>query len=224
MEIKNKTQLLEFIRKESLKLLEQEAFSTLERPQVSSVEDIEEKLKNIDKHFVEVSQKELEKLQRDEKAAIDKEEYVDLQKIKQDKVAVLNKLIAAYDKKSEYLSELKSVIVSEIEGMGAKGSSVFKNKPINEFTNEDLAKGSTVKIKTLSSEITLKKISDNNQYQVLNTNAKGIQPGDIITIPLNVKIGSPAKVTVYRTTTGERPTEIGSPTLNNITQILKNPA
>lgn len=224
MEIKNKTELLEFIRMESLKLLkENEAFSHLEHPVEASKEDIEKKLSNIDKHFVEVTEKEFEKLQKEEETAIEKEEYVDLQRIKKDKVSVLNKLIASYQKKVEYLEELKSGISQELDSLGVQGSGVFKDKPINEFNNEEFQKGQSVKIRTASAEISLKKASENNSYQVLKSNATGILAGDMIALPFNIKIGGSAEVSVYRNI-GGRFQEIAKTTLGNITQILKNPS
>jgi len=226
MEITNKEQLLEFIRTESLKLLkENEAFSslgesseTLDSPKV----DVEKKLDNIDKHFVDVTEKEFEKLQREESAAVEKEDYVELQRIKKDKVSVLGKLIASYQKKIEYLQELKNGMNQELEQLGVQGNGVFKNKPMNEFSNEDFQKGQTVKIDTISSELTLKKVSENNSYQVLKSTATGILPGDLLALPINMKIGSSAEVSVYRNM-GGRHEEIAKPVLKNITQILKNP-
>lgn len=218
MEINNKTQLLEFIRKESLKLLKQEAFSPLE-----NTDTLEDRLSDVDAGFIDVNEKRLEKLNREEEAAIEKEEYVDLQRIKKDKFTVLGKLIAAHNKKVEYLNKIKEALGGELEQLGVQGSDVFRNKSINELNNEELVKGSKIKIQTISSELNLEKISEGNQYNVLNSNATGILPGDIISLPVNLKIGSPAEITVYRKM-GDRFQEIGKPTLKNITQILKNPS
>lgn len=222
MKIKNKTELLEFIRIEGLKLLKLEAFSTLE-----NTDTLEDRISDVDAGFIEVNEKRLEKLQREEEAAVDKEEYSDLQRIKEEKFNVLGKLIAAQKKKIEYLEKIKNSLGKELEEMGVQGSGVFKNKPIIELNNEELPKGSKIKINTISSELTLEKISEGNQFNVLKSNATGIISGDIISLPVAIKIGSPAQITVYRkmgAPGSERFEEIGRPEIKNITQILKNPA
>lgn len=212
MEFKNKAQLLEFIRKESLKLfMENEAFSTIENT-----------LKDVDDGFVSVNEKRYEKLKGEEEKAKAKEDYSELHKIKQQQVEVIGKLIASYEKKNELLGQIRDGLKQELDDLGIKGSKVFRDNPINEFKNEDFQKGQTIKVKTNSAELTLKKISDNNQYQILGANAPGIQPGDIIVLP-NMKVGGSAKIKVYRQI-GARHQEIGDTVLDTIKEITKNPS
>lgn len=214
MEITNKDQLLEFIRKQSLKLLkENQAFA-----------DLEDKLDSVDASFVEVYEKKLDKLKADEERAMESEDYVELQKIKEEKLTALKRLIDSYKYKTKILEQIHDGLKKELEELGVKGSGVFKNKAINEFNNEDFQKGQTVKISTISSEVTLEKISDNNQYKILNSSAESLKPGDVLVIP-NTRVGNGVKVSVYRQT-GEdgRFHEIGSPTLQNIKSITKNPS
>lgn len=215
MEINNKTELLEFLRRESLKILSEsgdnQALSTLH-----------DRVADVDKYYISTDEKELEKLNSEEEKAVDKEDYVDLQRIKEAKKSLLGKLIVSYKKKIELYEELRSTIGQELESMGVQGSTVFKNKNINDFNNEAFEKGTTLKISTISSEITVQKVSENNQYKVLDSTAPGIMPGYIVSIP-NTKLGSSAKLKVYRPM-GDRHEEVGAPMLQNIKQIVKNPS
>lgn len=218
MEITNKTQLLEFLRKQSLKLLsENQAFADKE-----AFQQLEKKITDVDEHFVDVNEKNFERLKREEEAAIKKEDYADLQRIKNEKKELLGKLIASYKKKVELFTQLQNALETEIQDMGTKGSNVFKDKEINEFNGEEFQKGDTIKLSTIATEIIVKKISDNNQYQVLDSSAPGILAGDVLALP-NMKIGSSAPITVYRKF-GDRFNEIGKPTIQNLRKITKNPS
>lgn len=214
MEITNKTQLLEFIRKQSLKLLsENQAFANLEH-----------KLESVDESFVQVYEKKLERLKAEEEKAMESENYVELQKIKEEKLVALKRLIDSYKYKTKILEQIHDGLHHELADLGVKGSGVFRNKELNEFNNENFQKGQTIKLTTASSEITLEKISDVNQYKILNTNLEFLKPGDIIAIP-NTKVGNSAKITVYRRPgENQKFQEIGTPTLQNIKSITKNPA
>ena len=213
MEITNKAQLLEFIRKQSLSLLkENEAFA-----------DLENKVASVDESFIEVYEKKLEKLKSAEEKAMGEEDYVELQKIKQEKIIALKRLVDAYKVKTKTLEQIHDGLKQEIGELGTQGSGVFKNKTLNEFSNEDLPKGSVIKITTNSSDIKLEKVTESNQYNVLETTANGLQPGDVLALPPIVKIGHPAQITVYRKI-GDRFQEVGRPALQNIKAITKNPA
>ncbi len=212
MEIKNKAQLLEFIRKQSLALInENQAFAALE-----------DKLKDVDEGFVQVNEKRFEKLRAEEDSAMAEENYVELERIKKEKVSVLAKLIASYKKKTELLEQIHDGIKQELDMLGVHGGGVFKNKPITEFNNEDFQKGNTVKFITTSSETTVTKLNDNNQYSIVSTNAPGMSAGDILALP-DMAIGSSARITVYRKI-GDRFQQVGMPELSNIKEIIKNPS
>jgi len=213
MKIETKAQLLEFIRKQSLKLLKENgAFAALE-----------DKVESVDESFIEVYEKKLDKLKSAEEKAMTDENYVELQKIKEEKVIALKRLIDAYKVKTKVLEQIHDGLKQEIGELGTQGSGVFKNKTLNEFSNEELPKDTVMKITTNSSDITLKKITDSNQYSILETNASGLAPGDVLALPPMVKIGSAAQITVYRKI-GDRFQEVGKPQLQNITAITKNPA
>lgn len=213
MEITNRAQLLEFIRKQSLKLVtENGAFA-----------DLEDKVESVDESFIDVYQKKLDKLKSAEEKAMAEENYVELQKIKEEKIIALKRLIDAYKVKTKYLQDIHDGLKLEIDKLGNEGSGVFKNKQLTEFSNEELPKGSVIKITTNSSEIKLNKLTALNQYSVLETNANGLAPGDVLALPASIKVGHPAKITVYRKI-GDRFQEIGKPDLQNIKGIVKNPS
>lgn len=212
MEIKTKTQLLEAIRKYSLQFLkENEAFTALE-----------DRVESIDESWIDVYEKKLAKLKSAEEKAMAEENYVELQKIKEEKVVAIKRLIDAYKLKTKTLEELHNGLKQEIGELGSQGSGVFKNKQLDEFTNEELPKDTIIQLSTNSSKIKLKKISDNNQYSVLETTAPGISPGDVLSLAPIVKIGHPAKITIYRKF-NDRFKEVGSSQLETIREITKNP-
>lgn len=213
MEIKTKTQLLEAIRKYSLQFLkENEAFTALE-----------DRVESIDESWIDVYEKKLAKLKSAEEKAMAEENYVELQKIKEEKVVAIKRLIDAYKLKTKTLEELHNGLKQEIGELGSQGSGVFKNKKLNKFTNEELPKDTIIQLSTNSSKIKLKKISDNNQYSVLETTASGIFTGDILSLAPTIEIGHPAKITIYRKF-NDRFKEIGSSQLETIREITKNPA
>ena len=216
MEINNKTELLEFLRRESLRILSESGES-------QALSALHDKVEDVEGYFIDTDEKRLERLNSDEEKAIDKEDYVGLQKIKEDKKNILGKLIVAYKKKIELYEQMRQAIAADLQDIGVKGSQVFKNKELNEFRNEGSEKGIIIKVGTLTSEITIQKISGNNQYKVMDSTAPGIQPGYIVAIP-DLKIGNSAQLKVYRPMGDSRFEEIGSPTLQNIKKITKNPS
>lgn len=215
MKITNRAQLLEFIRQQSLNLLnENEAFA-----------DLEDKVKSIEESFIEVYEKKLKKLKSDEERAMGDENYVELQKIKEEKITSLKRLIDAYKAKTKILEQIHDGLKQEVDELGNKGSGVFRDKQINEFSNEDILKGNIIKIETQSSETKLEKISDNNQYSILETNATGLEIGDILSLPALVKVGHSAEIIVYRKIGAvERFQELGKVVLGIIKTIIKNPS
>jgi uncharacterized protein (UPF0147 family) len=223
MKITNKDQLLEFIRKESLKILNQEAFSSNEQEldvlTDSKIETIKDKLKDLEDGFIDVNEKRLSKLEKDEDSAREKEEYVELQKVKKEKAVVLDKLILSYQKKIEYLSQTRDILNNELKELGIKGSSVFQNKEMSEFVNDENVPNNTViKINTVSSELVLKKVS-NNSFLVVSTTAPGVKSGDIVKLSPYLKVGYQANIDIFR---DNKP--LTKSIINNVTKITKNPS
>lgn len=216
MEINNKSDLLEFIKRQSLKLVkENQAFS--------DYKSLEDRLADVHDGFVLVNEKRFDKLKAEEDKAMADEDYAELQRIKEEKVKILGKLIASYQKKTEILNELMSELKKEVSDLGSKGSNVFKDTEIKEFKNEDFIKGSVIKIVTLAAEIKVQKISDNNQFKIISTTVSGFIPGDILVIP-DMVVGHPAQVRVYRSIDKVKFDEIGKTQLQTIKAIIKNPS
>ena len=152
------------------------------------------------------------------------ENYVELQKIKEDKLTAFNRLIDAYKLKTKTLEELRDGLSQEIGQLGSQGSGVFKNKQLNEFTNEEIPKETVIQLTTNSAQLKLKKVSENNQYAILDTNTPTLQVGDILSLGPVVKIGHPVKINIYRRLNGGKYQDIGSSELGTIRGIIKNPA
>lgn len=221
MKINNKTELLEFIRKESLKLVkEQEALSSL--GQSLDQDKIDARISTIEQGFIEVNEKKLEALEKEEDKAHDSEDFVELQRIKKEKISCLGQLMAAYEKKGQYLNQLRAITVEELNQLGVSGSGVFKNKEVEELNNLETPKGTKIKLISVGGEFTLEKVTDNNNYNVLDTDVNFISPGDLITLSPLVKIGHQAKVTAYRKI-GNSWRPLGVTNINNVVKIIKNP-
>lgn len=204
--------LKEHIQREGLKLMRESQAS-------SHLEDV---IGDIDAGLIQLYQKKFDKLKSDEEKAIEKEDYADLKRIKQDQVEALRKLIKFYEKKVEYLSKLGVEIETSAQEVGSKGISVFSNKSLNEFKNEELIKGSKVKISGGQKFFVIEKASENNAYKVLDTNIEGIESGDILALS-DMKIGAPGNVRVYRKV-NDRFEELKTMKFNNVTEIIKNPS
>ena len=211
--MENYNELKKLIRNESLRLLsESQAFKHLDNV-----------IKDIDEGFIQVNEKRLEKLKKDEQTATEKEDYVQLKQIKEEQLSSITKLVEAYKKKAEYLEQMKNGIQKELQDLGSKGNSVFKDKEVLEFKNEEFPKNQSLKLKTPKTETVLLKISDGNQFQVQKTSINEIKPGDILALPTEIKIGGDAIVTVYRKI-GDKFQELNKMKMKNIQGIIKNPS
>ena len=203
--------LKEHIEKEGLKLLKENQPSNLE----NTIEDL-------DAGLIQLYEKKFDKLKSDEEKAIEKEEYPELKRIKQEQVEVIRKLIKFYEKKVEYLTRLGSTIETGANEVGTKGASVFSNKALDEFRNEEFLKGNKVKISGGGRDFVVEKVTDTNVYKVITSNIEGIQSGDMLKLS-DMKIGGGGNVTVYRKI-GERFEELKQMKFNNVTEIIKNPS
>ncbi len=212
MGMKEKNALKEYIEREGLRLLRESQAS-------SHLEDV---IGDVDEGLITLYQKKFDKLKSEEQKALDEENYAELKRIKEGQVEALRKLIMLYQKKVELLTMLGKEIESGAQEVGSKGVSVFSDKNMDEFKNEDIVQGTKIKIAGSSKYFTAEKASDANTYKVLETNIGGIQVGDILKIS-DTKVGSPATVTVYRKI-GDRFEELKPMKFNNVTDIVKNPS
>jgi hypothetical protein len=206
--------LKEHIKNEGLKLMkESQAF-----------EHLEDVIGDIDAGLITLYNKKFEKLKAEEAKAVEKEDYVDLKRVKEEQVTVLRKLIRFYEKKVEYLNKLGQEIETGTQEIGSKGVSVFSDKALNEFKNEEFLKGNKIKIQGGGKYFTAEKLSDNNVYKVIETNIEGVQSGDALKLS-DMKLGGPGTVTVYRKPEGaERFEELKTFKFNNVREIVKNPS
>ncbi len=204
--------LKEYIQKEGLRLMNES--ETLEKLE-STIEDIDEGL-------IDLYEKKFDKLKKDEEKAVADEEFSELKKIKDEQAEVLDKLIKFYEKKVEILNKIGDEIKGDANEVGTKGRGVFDNKKLEEFKNEDFTKGTKVKIAGSAKHFKAEKVSENNTYNVLESNIAGLEPGDFLKIS-DMKVGGSGQVTVYRKI-GERFDELKSMKFNNVTEIVKNPS
>jgi len=204
--------LKEYVKSEGMKLMKES----------ETLEKLETAIEDIDEGLIGLYEKKFDKLKKDEEKAIEEEEISELKRIKDEQAEVLDKLIKFYEKKVEILNKVGNEIRNSASEVGSKGQGVFGNKSLNEFKNEETTKNTTIKIAGSSKYFIAKKVSDNNTFNVSESNITGIEPGDFLKIS-DMKIGGPGQVTVYRKI-GERFDELKTMKLNNVTEIVKNPS
>lgn len=205
--------LKEHIQKEGLRLMNEEA---------ENIKKLESTIEDIDEGLIDLYEKKFEKLKKDEEKAVADEEFSQLKRIKDEQVEVLDKLITFYEKKVEVLNKIGDEIKNSASEVGTKGRDVFSNKSMEEFKNEDIAQNTKIKIAGSSKFFIAEKVSENNTYNVLESNITGIEPGDFLKIS-DMKVGGSGSVTVYRKV-GDRFDELKTMKFNNVTEIIKNPS
>jgi hypothetical protein len=205
--------LKEHIQKEGLRLMNEEA---------ENIKKLESTIEDIDEGLIDLYEKKFEKLKKDEEKAVADEEFSQLKRIKDEQVEVLDKLITFYEKKVEVLNKIGDEIKNSASEVGTKGRDVFSNKSMEEFKNEDIVQNTKIKIAGSSKFFIAEKVSENNTYNVLESNITGIEPGDFLKIS-DMKVGGSGSVTVYRKV-GDRFDELKTMKFNNVTEIIKNPS
>lgn len=209
----------DLIRKESLRIIKESQASFLK--DVSS--EVKHSMKDVNS-VIGLFEKELEKLNNEEKSAISKEDYSELKRIKAEQMNALTKVINGYNTKIKLLSQQKSDLHQQIVDVAAKGANVFNNQDMTEFENVNFKKGWALRIQTEKFKIDLvKQIEDGNNYRIVSTNIPGLEPGDLASLP-NLSIGGNGKLKIYRKING-RYEEIvdGGMELQNIKKMVKNP-
>lgn len=211
--MKNKEAILNLIKetKESLRILkETQAFDNL----IKKAAEYDELLTvNIQKKF--------EDLLKQEKSAVEAEDFVEYKKTKEEQKEAARKLILIFDKKKESYQNIYEEIIKQIEALERDGDSVFKDKEINEFKNDEFEMGQKIKIVTNNSETIISKSNDNNVYEIMNTTIPGLIVGDFLKMP-DLKLGGGGKVTVYKKTENKYE-EVKQFDYENVKKIIKNP-
>ena len=205
--------LKEHIQKEGLRLMNEEA---------ENLKKLESTIEDIDEGLIDLYEKKFDKLRKDEEKAVADEEFSELKRIKDEQAQVLDKLIKFYEKKVQVLNKIGEEIKNRASEVGTKGRDVFSNKSMEEFKNEDISQNTKIKIAGSSKFFISEKVSENNTYNVLESNITGIEPGDFLKIS-DMKVGGSGNVTIYRKV-GDRFDELKTMKFNNVTEIVKNPS
>jgi hypothetical protein len=212
----------DIVRKESLRIMKESQASFLAE---SSPADSETKMsmKRVN-DYIGLLEKNLEKLNNEEKSAMDKEDYLALKEIKKSQLSELSAMIKTYEKKMELLNKQKLELEQQFDDVDSKGAGIFKNQEINEFSADGFQKGWGLRIETDNYFLDLvKQMDDTNNFKLVNTNVPGLQPGYVMAIPM-LKIGGEGSINVYRHAGGNRYEELGKPlVVRNIRKMYKNP-
>lgn len=212
----------DIVRKESLRIMKESQASFLAE---SSPADTETKMsmKRVN-DYIGLLEKNLEKLNNEEKSAMDKEDYLALKDIKKSQLSELSAMIKTYEKKMELLKKQKQELEQQFDDVDSKGAGIFKNQEINEFSADGFQKGWGLRIETDNYFLDLvKQMEDTNNFKLVNTNVPGLQSGYVMAIPM-LKIGGEGSINVYRHAGGNRYEELGKPlVIRNIRKMYKNP-
>lgn len=218
----NQKIIRDIVRKESLRIMKESQASFLAE---SSPADSETKMsmKRVN-DYIGLLEKNLEKLNNEEKSAMDKEDYLALKDIKKSQLSELSAMIKTYEKKMELLKKQKQELEQQFDDVDSKGAGIFKNQEINEFNADGFQKGWGLRIETDNYFLDLvKQMEDTNNFKLVNTNVPGLQSGYVMAIPM-LKIGGEGSINVYRHTGGNRYEELGKPlVIRNIRKMYKNP-
>ncbi len=213
----------DIVRKESLRIMKESQASFLAESSPVKDSDTKQSMKRIN-DYIDLLEKNIEKLNNEEKSAMNKEDYLSLKDIKNSQLSELTAMIKSYDKKMELLNKQKEELEAELGDVVDKGASIFKNQEMNEFNSDDFEKGWGLRIETDNHYVDLVKImEDTNNFKLINTNIPGLHAGYVMSIP-TLKIGGEGTIKVYRNTDGNRFEELEKPLIvKNIRKMFKNP-
>jgi len=212
----------DIIRRESLRMLKESQASFLKESSAVDA-DTKQSMKRVN-DYIGLLEKNLEKLNNEEKSAMDKEDFLSLKDIKTSQLNELSAMIKSYEKKLELLNVQKSELEEEVSNVNNQGAGIFKNQEISEFSADEFQKGWGLRIETSNYFMDLiKQMEDTNNFKVVNTNIPGLKSGYVMAIPM-LKIGGEGTISVYRDSGGGRYEELGKPlTIRNIKGMYKNP-
>ena len=209
----------DLIRKESLRVIKESQASFLK--DVSS--EVKHSMEDVN-DVIKLFEKNLEKLNNEEKSAISNEDYSELKKIKTKQMDALTKVINGYNTKIQLLNQQKSDLHGQIIDVDAKGANVFNNQNMTEFENENFKKDWVLRIQTEKFKLDLvKQVKEGNNYRIIDTNIPGLVSGDLAALP-NLSIGGNGKLKIYRRI-NDKYEEIvdGGMEVQNIKSLVKNP-
>jgi len=207
------------VRLESLRMIKESQASFLNE----DIDSLERTMEDVDDSIIEVNEKKLEKLNNEEDSAKDSEDFSELKRIKEDQLAVIERLVFGYTKKVKLLQQTQTNLEEELLNIQSNGAGVFKNQEMNEFSSEAFQKGWGLKIETHGSSTNLVKQSDANNYKVMTTNIPGLEPEMLLMLP-DMKLGGEGHIKVFtKRVNGTGYENIKNFTLRNITALVKNP-
>ena len=169
--------------------------------------------------------KNLDKLNGEEKSAMDAEDFLSLKDIKKSQLSELTALIKSYDKKVELLKIQKSELEKDFSDVDTKGAGVFKNQEIVEFSAESFKKGWGLRIETENFFVDfVKQMDETNNFKVINSDIPGLKQGYVAAIPI-LKIGGEGSIKIYRDNGGNKYEELSKPlVIRNIKKFIQEPS
>jgi hypothetical protein len=206
------------MNEKSIRQLIRESLNLLSESQASFLDN---KISDVQEYIIDVSEKKLEALSKEEEKARDNEDFTELKSVKEKQLRATQKLVKGYEKKLDYLRQIMDDLEGQTEEIGEKGNRVFLSKELKTFENEKFLKGNKLKIDTISSSMTVMKIADYNSYRVLDTSMQGLKVGDLLKIA-DMSTGGEGKIVVFRNT-GEKVEKVGATKLGTIMKLTKNP-
>lgn len=211
----------DIIKKESLRILKESQASFLHES--SSVTETKMAMKRVN-DYIGLLEKNLDKLNSEEKSAMDAEDFLSLKDIKKSQLSELTALIKSYDKKVELLKVQKSELEKDFSDVDTKGAGVFKNQEIVEFSAESFKKGWGLRIETENFFVDfVKQMDETNNFKIINSDIPGLKQGYVAAIPV-LKIGGEGSIKIYRHTGGNKYEELSKPlVIRNIKNLYKNP-
>jgi len=213
----------DIIKKESLRMIKESQASFLVESSTELESNTKIRMKKINE-YINLLEKNLEKLNNEEKSAMDKEDYLTLKDIKKNQLSELTSMIKSYEQKMELLNLQKSELETEFADVDTKGAGIFKNQEISEFNAENFQKGWGLRIETQNYYVDLvKQMEDTNNFKVVNSNINGLKPGFVTRVPM-LSIGGEGTLSVYRHAGGNKYEELEKPlVIRNIKKMYKNP-
>lgn len=213
----------DIIKRESLRIIKESQASFLKESSTELESNTKIRMKKINE-YINLLEKNLEKLNNEEKSAMDKEDYLALKDIKKNQLSELSSMIKSYEQKMELLNLQKSELETEFSDVDTKGAGIFKNQEINEFNAENFKKGWGLRIETQNYYLDLvKQMEDTNNFKIVDSNIIGLKPGFITRVPM-LSIGGDGSLSVYRHAGGNKYEEFEKPLIiRNIKKMYKNP-
>jgi len=209
------------IKKESLRVIKESQASFLNES--SSGTETKMAMKRIN-DYIDLLEKNLDKLNNEESTAMESEDFLSLKDIKKSQLSELTAMIKSYDKKVELLNIQKTELETAFSDVDSKGAGIFKNQEIVEFGAEEFKKGWSLRIETDNHFVDfVKQMDETNNFKVVDSDIPGLKKGFVAAVPA-LKIGGEGSINLYRHTGGNKYEELNKPlVIRNIRKLFKNP-